>query len=62
MPIGALVTLIPQPGAADAVIERLLDVARDVRDEPGNLLTILLRDWPVGARCCCSRSIGIRLP
>lgn len=44
MAIGALVTLVPKPGAEQELLERVKDVACDVRGEPGNLLTILLRD------------------
>lgn len=44
MAIGALVTLVAKPGAERELLERLSDVARNVRGEPGNLLTLLLTD------------------
>lgn len=44
MAIGGFVRLKPKPGAEDELLERLLDVAEDVRSEPGNLLTLVFRD------------------
>jgi quinol monooxygenase YgiN len=36
--------LIPKPGAEAELLERALDVANDVSDEPGNVLALVLRD------------------
>ena len=44
MLIGALVTLTPKPGAERELQERVLDVANDVRKEPGNIMTLVFRD------------------
>lgn len=44
MAIGGFVRLIPKAGKEDELLERLLDVAEDVRTEPGNLVTYVLRD------------------
>lgn len=44
MSIGGLVRLIPKPGAEAELLERALDVARDVAGEPGNVLALVLRD------------------
>ncbi|KHK90296.1 putative quinol monooxygenase [Novosphingobium malaysiense] len=44
MAIGGFVRLIPKAGKEDELMERLLDVAEDVRKEPGNLVTYVLRD------------------
>lgn len=44
MAIGAFVTLKPKPGAATELFERTIDVIRDVRAEPGNLMSVVLRD------------------
>lgn len=44
MVIAALARLTPRPGAGQELLERLQDVAKDVRTEPGNLLTAVLRD------------------
>jgi quinol monooxygenase YgiN len=41
---GALVRLVPKPGAEEELLARLIDVAGDVRGEPGNLLTVVMRD------------------
>jgi autoinducer 2-degrading protein len=44
MAIGAFVTLTPKPGAAAELLERTIDVIRDVRAEPGCLASMVLRD------------------
>lgn len=44
MPIGGLVRLTPKPGAEDELLVRALDVASDVRTEPGNLVAFVLQD------------------
>lgn len=44
MPVGGFVRLIPKVGKEDELLERVLDVAEDVRAEPGNLVTYVLRD------------------
>jgi len=44
MAIGAFVRLKPKPGAEEELLERLLDVAVDVRTEPGNVMTLVMRD------------------
>ncbi len=44
MPLAALCRLTPKPGAEEELLTRLLDVAKDVRTEPGNLVTYVLRD------------------
>ena len=44
MAVGGFVRLIPKPGKEEELLERLLDVAKDVRTEPGNLVTYVLRD------------------
>jgi quinol monooxygenase YgiN len=44
MPTGGLVRLIPKPGAEAELLARALDVAADVRDEPGNVIALVLRD------------------
>lgn len=44
MAVGGFVRLIPKPGKEDELLQRLLDVAEDVRTEPGNLVTYVLRD------------------
>lgn len=44
MPLGAIVTLVPQPGRAAELRQRALDVADVVRDEPGNVLSLVLSD------------------
>src|SRR5262245_41664178 len=47
MPIGGFVRLIPKPGAEEELLTRALEVAEDVRSEPGNLLTLVFRDTEV---------------
>ena len=44
MPLAALCRLTPRPGEEAELLTRLLDVAVDVRTEPGNLVTLVLRD------------------
>jgi quinol monooxygenase YgiN len=44
MAIGALVTLRPKPGAAAELLEKTVEVIADVRTEPGNLMSVTLRD------------------
>lgn len=44
MAIGGLVKLSPQAGAEEELLRRIQDVAEDVRGEPGNLLTLIMRD------------------
>lgn len=44
MPPGGLVKLTPREGAEDELLRRVLDVASDVRSEPGNLVTLVMRD------------------
>lgn len=44
MPIGALVTMKPRPGQQEELLERLVDILRDVRTEPGNLQAVVLKD------------------
>lgn len=44
MAIGGFVRLIPQLGKESELLARALDVAEDVRSEPGNLATYVLRD------------------
>lgn len=44
MAIGGFVRLIPKAGKESELLERALDVAEDVRTEPGNLVTYVLRD------------------
>ena len=44
MPIAALVTMTPLPGREAELMERLVDVLRDVRTEPGNLMAVVLKD------------------
>lgn len=44
MAVGGFVRLIPKPGKEAELLERLLDIADDVRAEPGNLVTYVLRD------------------
>lgn len=41
---GGFVRLVPKAGAEAELLERALDVAEDVRTEPGNLLTLVLQD------------------
>jgi quinol monooxygenase YgiN len=44
MAIGAFVTLTPKAGAAAELLERTVDVIAYVRTEPGNLMSVTLRD------------------
>ncbi|MCB2077342.1 MAG: antibiotic biosynthesis monooxygenase [Novosphingobium sp.] len=44
MAIGGFVRLIPKAGAEDELLERALDVVKDVRTEPGNVLSMVFRD------------------
>ena len=44
MALAALCRLTPSPGAEAELLRRILDVAGDVRTEPGNLLTLVMRD------------------
>lgn len=44
MAVGGFVRLIPRAGAEDELRERALDVAKDVRTEPGNLFTAVFSD------------------
>jgi quinol monooxygenase YgiN len=44
MAIGAFVTLTPKPGAEAELLERTVDVIADVRREPGNVMSVTLRD------------------
>jgi quinol monooxygenase YgiN len=44
MGLAALVRLVPKPGAEDELRTRALDVVADVQGEPGNLLTLVMRD------------------
>ena len=44
MPIGGFVRLIPKAGAEEELLARALDVAADVRTEPGNVLTLVMHD------------------
>lgn len=44
MPIGGIVRLIPKPGAEEELLRRALEVADDVRGEPGNVLALVMRD------------------
>ena len=42
--IGGLVRLVPQAGAEQDLLARALEVANDVRTEPGNRLALVMRD------------------
>ena len=44
MAIGALVAFDPVPGMEAELERRIVDVIKDVRTEPGNLLAVMLRD------------------
>jgi len=44
MPIGGIVRLTPRPGAESELLERALEVAGDVRTEPGNLFAYVLQE------------------
>ena len=44
MAIGGFVRLSPKPGAEAELLRRALEVAGDVRTEPGNLFTMVFRD------------------
>jgi quinol monooxygenase YgiN len=44
MAVGGFVRLVPKPGAEAELLERALDVAADVRTEPGNVLALVFRD------------------
>ena len=44
MAIGGFVRLVPKAGKEQELLERAIDVAHDVRTEPGNLVTYVLRD------------------
>ena len=44
MAIGGFVRLVPKAGKETELLERLRDIAEDVRAEPGNLATYVMRD------------------
>ena len=44
MPIGAIVTMTAKPGLEKEALELLEEIIADVRTEPGNLLSVVLRD------------------
>lgn len=44
MAIGAFVTLTPKPGAHAELLEKTVEVIGDVRTEPGNVMSVTLRD------------------
>lgn len=44
MAVGALVKLTPKPGVAKELFDKTVDVIADVRTEPGNLMSVIMRD------------------